>query len=87
MLSLVRDASPAALLRDALRERIELAMMKLVDELFQQEVRALCGQRYRHGQDTKAKRAGSEKGSIYWDSQRRKVLRPRQRAEAAIRHF
>ena len=58
MLSLVRDASPAALLRDALRERIELAMMKLVDELFQQEVRALCGQRYRHCQDTKAKRAG-----------------------------
>ncbi|MCH7489783.1 MAG: hypothetical protein IID05_03720 [Gemmatimonadetes bacterium] len=71
-LSLLPTRCASEEIRDLLREKIDLSLLAMVDELFAQELRALCGERYEHGKTASCKRAGSEKGSIYWDGQRKK---------------
>ena len=68
-----------ALVRDALRRQLHTAMRGLIYDLFEQEVTALCGPRYKRNRQTEGGRAGSEQGSIYWDGRREPVRRPRVR--------
>ena len=61
VLSLLKSCSPVELIRQSLRSRVQVSLLKMVDDLFQQELALLCGARYEHGKDTACKRAGSEK--------------------------
>lgn len=80
--SLENSSSPREQIRQALRRHLHAAMLGLIKDMFQQEVEALCGPRYLRQPETKAARAGSEQGSIYWDGQRQAVRRPRVRDDA-----
>jgi transposase-like protein len=68
---------PSVLIRQALAEQVQQAMLGLVANLFEQEVTALCGPRYERKTDRHYRRGGSEEGSIYWDGKRQAVRRPR----------
>ncbi len=70
---------PRERIREALREQMHAAMLGLMKNLFQQEVQALCGPRYKRDRQAVASRAGSEVGSVYWDGKRQTVRRPRVR--------
>lgn len=75
-----RLMSPLAshsLIREALRQELHRVTLKMVHELFQEEIAALCGPRHGRNRDAEAVRGGSEQGSIRWDGKRVPVRRPR----------
>lgn len=71
------EPCPHELIRTALRVEMQASMLGLVSQLFRDEVEELCGPRYRRNRGAAAERGGSERGSIYWEGQRRQVRRPR----------
>ena len=76
----VRVSVVSDLIRIQLREEMHGAMLRMIGNLFQQEVEALCGPAYERHRASVAYRAGSETGSVYWDGKREAVRRPRVRS-------
>jgi transposase-like protein len=62
-------------------------MLKMVSQMFLDEVEALCGPRYQHHREAQAWRGGHEQGSIYWAGQRQAVERPRVRNQKGEVHL
>ena len=82
-LRLVAPADAHAVIREALRQELHRTTLRMVQQLFQDEITALCGPRHARDRDAEAVRGGSEKGSILWDGKRMPVRRPRARDEDA----
>ena len=82
-LRLVAPANAHAVIREALRQELHRTTLRMVQQLFQDEITALCGPRHARDRDAEAVRGGSEKGSILWDGKRMPVRRPRARDEDA----
>ncbi len=80
-LRLLAPADAHAVIREALRQELHRTTLRMVQQLFQDEITALCGPRQARDRDAEAVRGGSEKGSIRWDGKRRPVRRPRARDE------
>ena len=78
---LVASGDAHALIREALRQDLHRTTLRMVRQLFQDEVTALCGPRYAREHDSEAVRGGSEQGSIRWDGKRIPVRRPRAKDE------
>ena len=74
---LVPPASSHNLIREVLRQELHCATLRLVHELFQEEITALCGPRHGRHRDAEGVRGGSEQGSIRWDGKRIPLRRPR----------
>ena len=65
-------------IRDQLRLQMQMTALKIVKNLFDEEVMQLCGQKFSHKND-QCHRGGSEHGSILVEGQRIKIRRPRVR--------
>jgi len=74
---LISPLASHSLIREALRQELHRATLRMVHELFQEEIAALCGPRHGRNRDAEAVRGGSEQGSIRWDGKRVPVRRPR----------
>ena len=64
-------------IREVFVGRMRSSILDMVYQLFEDEVKNLCGPRYRRGRDTEYYRAGSDKGSILAQGQRVLVRKPR----------
>ena len=64
-------------IREVFVGRMRSSILDMVYQLFEDEVKNLCGPRYRRGCDTEYYRAGSDKGSILAQGQRVLVRKPR----------
>jgi len=84
---LADSRSPREMIRNALRRQLHDAMRGLVHDLFEQEVTTLCGPRYERDRQAEGARAGSERGSIYWDGRREPLRRPRVRGTEGEVHL
>ena len=65
-------------IRAQLRLQMQMTALKIVKNLFDEEVMQLCGQKFSHKND-QCHRGGSEHGSILVEGQRIKIRRPRVR--------
>lgn len=63
--------------RDELRQRMRVSVLGVIEELFEEETRELCGEPWSRKADDLARRGGSERGSIYLEGQRVPVRYPR----------
>lgn len=75
---------------EALQSNLRAAAMVLVNDLFLQEVEALCGALFQHKKGRLCRRGGSEKGSVMLRGQRFSVIRPRVRRgsrEVSLRSY
>jgi len=68
------------IVREALFGSVKAKILESVYDLFQQEVDALCGKSHDRSNEELLKRAGSEKGKIFFRGQPLKVKRPRVRS-------
>ena len=64
---------------DAFQSNLRAAAIVLVNDLFLEEVKALCGALFQHKKGRLCRRGGSEKGSVMLQGQRLSVRRPRVR--------
>jgi putative transposase len=67
-----------ASIRDQLRSQMQITALKLVKNLFDEEVIRLCGEKFSHKTD-QCHRGGSEQGSVLVEGQRVKMKQPRVR--------
>ena len=64
-------------IRAYLHERMRTSALQVLYQIFEEEVESLCGKPYSRSSDDKPRRAGSDKGSVFWKGQKVSVRKPR----------
>ena len=64
-------------LQKQLHERMRVAALQVLYQMFEEEVQALCGKRYSRSVGDGPRRAGSDRGSVFWAGQKVSVKKPR----------
>lgn len=71
--------------RDELRQRMRVSVLGVIEQLFEEETRTLCGEPWSRKPEEGARRGGSERGRIYLEGQRVPVRYPRVVAKGTSR--
>lgn len=77
-------------IRELLQQQMKGAALKLIYQLFKDEMKNLCGQPYSRKPKDACRRGGNEDGSVYLNGQRVKVKKPRahnNQGEVAIESY
>ena len=65
-------------LQHELHERMRVAAaLQMLYQIFEEEVQALCGKRYSRSVGDGPRRAGFDRGSVFWAGQKVSVKKPR----------
>ena len=70
-------------LQEGMHERMRVAALQVLYQIFAEEVQSLCGKRYSRPTDDAPRRAGSDKGSVFWSGQ--KIVVKKSRMKQGVR--